>query len=277
MDETYELGWNVGKRILTARVEKGYRMKDVEALTKELDPEDRGVSAAQISRIENRGDLSLREFHLLCLALDLNPAKLIEEPQRAPWEIVRAERYEAALAEVRDSRHRPDRSDNAHAIMYARGVYRYLPLERADHARHEGPLAAALDTLILPGDHQGELRPVMRKHLFECDHADDELVLMGAADHEGEEIVWILEGEAELWLLKRADEMTAALREEYNRRRLQREHFLIRTLRPGDCAHYESAVKHAYRAKEPGTTVRALFVYAAPRHLPVTQQLFRTD
>lgn len=274
MDEaSYELGWNVGKRILMARVEKEYRMKDVEALTRELDPEGRGVSAAQISRIENRGDLSLREFHLLCLALDLDPAELIEEPRRAPWEIVRAARYEPALDELRTSRHRLDRADRAHAIMYARGVYRYLPLEPVNHARAEG----TADHLIDPEDRQGELRPVMRKILFECDYAEDELMLMGASDHDGEEVVWILEGEAELWLLKRPDEMTAALREEYNRRRLRREHFLVKTLAPGDCAHFESAIKHAWRASEKAQTVRALFVYAAPRHLPVTHALFRME
>jgi transcriptional regulator with XRE-family HTH domain len=273
MDEvSYELGWNVGKRILMARVQKEYRMKDVEVLTRELDPEGRGVSAAQISRIENRGDLSLREFHLLCLALDLDPAELIEEPRRAPWEIVRAARYGPAADELRTSRHRPDRADRAHAIMYARGVYRYLPLEPVNHARGEG----AADDLIDPEDRQGDLRPVMRKILFECDYAEDDLMLMGAADHEGEEVVWVLEGEAELWLLKRPDEMTAGLREEYNRRRLSREHFLVKTLEAGDCAHYESAIKHAWRARDRAQTVRALFVYAAPRHLPVTHELFRT-
>jgi transcriptional regulator with XRE-family HTH domain len=278
MDETgYELGWNVGKRILTARVDKELRMKDVEARTKELDPSGRGVSAAQISRIENTGDLSVREFHLLCLALELNPAELIEEPKRAPWEIVRKARYETALDAMRDAKHRPDRSDSAHAIMYDRGVYRYLPLEPADHARHDGKLAAALDGLILPDDRHGDLTPVMRKIIFEFDWADDDLMLMGAADHEGEEVVWVLQGEAELWLLKTPEQMSGKQREEYNRRDLHRDHFLVTTLRAGDCAHYVSAIKHVYRARKQGSTVRALFVYAAPRHLPVTKELFRVD
>ncbi len=265
----------MGKRILTARVDKDLRMKDVEALTKEVDPDGRGVSAAQISRIENTDDLSVREFHLLCLALKLDPAELIAEPKRAPWEIVRKPHYEAALDAIRNARHRPDRSDNAHEIMYARGVYRYLPLESADRGRHNGELAEILDRMIEPDDRHGDLTPVMRKIIFECDWADDELMLMGAADHEGEEIVWMLEGEAELWLLKSPDKMSVALREEYNRRRLHTDHFLIRTLRAGDCAHYESALKHVYRARKKGDTARSLFVYAAPRHLPVTKELFR--
>lgn len=275
-EASYKLGWNVGKELRAARVKKGYSMKELEEHTRKLDPEERGVSAAQISRIENRGDLSLREFHLLCLALELNPAKLMEEPRLAPWEIVKKERYDAAFDELRGTGHRPDRADDAHAAMYKARVYRYLPLEPLDHARHEGTLATVLDKLVPSEDRQGDLRPVMRKILFEFGYADDELMLDGAADHEGEEVVWILEGEAELWLLKRPNDMTAALRDEYTRH-LRREHFLVKTLAPGDCAHYESAIKHVYRAKREGTTVRALFVYAAPRHHPVTEALFRAD
>lgn len=276
-DETsHEFGWNVGRKILTARVDKQLRMKDVETLTKELDPAGRGISAGQISRIENTSELSMREFHLLCVALSLDPAELIAEPKRGPWEIVRKPKYEAALTDIRDTKYRPDRADKAHEIMYTRGVYRYLPLEpAADH--HEETMAAILDQLIEPEERQGLLTPVMRKIIFEADWADDELMLKGAASHEGEEVVWMLDGEAELWLLKPSEKMSVGLREEYNRRRLHPEHFLVRTLRAGDCAHYESSIMHAYRAPQKGDSFRALFVYAAPRHLPVTREVFRMD
>lgn len=234
---TTVIPWRVGSTLREARTQKGWSLERLAAATKELDPEGQGVQKAQIDRIE-RGVVSpdFREVVLLCKALQKGIDKLLEaEPKTHPWFKVRWANAEKMLTEVINGTRTMSRVRGQHRYMISRGIYRYVPL-------------ASNDDYTEPEERDGTMLPQMRKYLFSVAYATDQQMMAGLYDHGGEEIVFVIEGELELWLQRPdADEI----------RKL--------TLEPRDCVQYRSEILHSYRARNKNGRTLALFIYCQHR------------
>ena len=84
----------------------------------------------------------------------------------------------------------------------------------------------------------------MQKYFFQIEGANEEQVIAGLDRHEGEEIIFVIEGELQFWFKQEESKSARHI-----------------TLKKGDCLHYKSQLLHGYRAT--GTSsVEALFVYS---------------
>lgn len=225
--------WAVGAALRDARTEQGL---DVEALSKKtisVDPERKGVQATRIDELELRAVPDLKELFLLCASLNVSPRDLLS-PAPEPWILVCGAKMDAALKKAPKLL----RVGGAHQYMIERRKkYRYVPLDVDDDVSFD-----------LSSDRNGDFRPVMRKFLFEVDHADDETISAGLDAHQGEEIVYVLSGTIEFFLKQPDSDEVKKL-----------------TLHKGDCLHYSSRVYHGYRSASARSIARALFVYVEPK------------
>jgi transcriptional regulator with XRE-family HTH domain len=208
-------------------------LREVSQRTVDLDPDKKGVSAAQIGRIEtDRIKPDTRELVLICKALDLQPAALFRSNQ--PWFVVRADKARARLEEVLKGRYQVQRSEAAHRNMIDKGIYNYVPLEPPNvEVEHPDVPGQAPDALTSEFS--------MRSYLFSVGRVEDENLTLDHLD--GEEIVYVLKGELEFRYVQ-PDGQPRSI-----------------TLRPGDTLHYSSLLNHAFRATGTGDRALALFVY----------------
>jgi transcriptional regulator with XRE-family HTH domain len=221
----------IGDALRSWRNEKKKTLRELADDSKRVDPEGRGVQAAQISRIENGAIPDAREIFLLANALALKPEDLLR-PKLTPWFVLRKEQIDERLAQVESGIVQSTRLNNRHKHMMERKFYRYIPLETENALEHE---------------RQGDLQPGMRAYVFEVARATRKEVIAGLDSHEGEEIVLVTEGELEFWYAQD-----------------QKEHARAISLKVGDVIHYSSNLLHGYRAGGTGDTAKAIFVFAEP-------------
>jgi mannose-6-phosphate isomerase-like protein (cupin superfamily)/DNA-binding XRE family transcriptional regulator len=219
------------------REEQKLTIRELSQRTRELENADGGIQAAQISRIENGKIVpDLREVLLLLKALSLSTEDVFGRTSLLPpWYVVRGEDATTRLEEIKQlwARDRTTvkvtRANTAHQEMVDAGVFRYVPLD-ANAARHN--------------NRSGDLRRLMQAYYFEVNYASDEVMRKQMATHEGEEILYVLDGSIELWHGAAAHGPFEQLR-----------------LGPGDLAHFRSSVYHNLRQGGP-TPARALFIYS---------------
>lgn len=223
----------IGQRIRAARKWKGYNL---ETVSKMLTERGYSLSASQLSRIEtgeapaNTDDLSELSNLLGMSWVDLFG------PKRHPWYIVRKSTAEKRLREVERGERIIDRKDDAHEVLIDRKTYLYIPLD--EHS----------DDYVLTKDAERDARldePRFQMYLFEIGHEDDDVIETGLDSHNGEEGIYVIQGELEFWFRQ---EDTGEIDK--------------RTLKPGDCLRYSSALAHGYRATGKEKVAKALFVYS---------------
>lgn len=231
IDQSGPLSWNVGDDLRRVRNQQELTLRELSNRTKRFDPEERGVLAAQISRIENGAVPDLREVLLLAKALHTTLDKL-QRADLKPWQVIRNDQYKKRLKEVDDGKFELKRLHERHQHMMDKQLYRYVPLEaEMAHAN----------------EREGDLRPGMRAVLFEVKRAASQQVAAGLDRHEGEEIVIVQEGELEFWYQQSHEDATRQI-----------------TLREGDIIHYSSQLLHGYRAAGSSETATALFIFSEP-------------
>ena len=235
-----ELTLDVGPGFADLRIGQRLSLRDLAARTKDVDPQKVGILPAQIDRIEKGiAKPSFRDVVLLSKALSVNIDDLIVKRVRAyPWFVVRDVKSHQRLREVRSGSRRIRRSEGQHKYMIStKRLYRYVPL-------------ANNDDYTEPDERFGNLPQVMNKYLFEVDCASDDDMRIGLDSHPGEEIVYVIRGKLELWLLQPG--------EEPNEKNLIK----LAPLEPGDCVHYRSEIQHSYRAPDGHQPALALFVFS---------------
>jgi transcriptional regulator with XRE-family HTH domain len=228
----------LGQQLKRFREAKSLTLEKLSEFTKQRNPANRAVTAAQISRIEN-GLIApdLPELQLLCLALECDLRDLFQ-PAPKPWFVVRKTKAEEWLQDILSGKRVVKRETGRHQKLIESEVYRYVPLED-DLGTQEAP------GLVLPKERAGMLNPLMRKNLLIVGRLNEQEIEKALDSHPGEEIVFILQGELEFWFRGQGDDSPRSL---------------DLPLGPGDCLHFSSELLHAFRAtgKE---TVRAFQVF----------------
>src|SRR5205807_720570 len=84
----------------------------------------------------------------------------------------------------------------------------------------------------------------IQTYVFEVSWASDSVLIEGLAAHEGEEVLYVIEGELEAWFEPPNEE-------------IQR----LRTLKEGDVLQYPSYIPHAFRSANQKKSAKALFVF----------------
>ncbi len=234
--------WKIGRRIAALRRFASKSLRQLSELTVAHDPERKGVLPAQISRIElGTAVCDLRELHLLALALN-TPVETLLASRAAPWFLIRGNAMRSHLAEVAAGKKIVERHGSAHKAMIDSHVYAYLPLI-------DDP------ALVNEEERGGATSPcLVKKYLFQVGRCDEEKMVLDS--HEGEEIIWVLEGELEFWTMQQVETDAVS--------RL--------LLHPGDCLHYSSALRHGFRATGDSEFARALFVLTLPP-IPSAQEI----
>lgn len=230
--------WKIGDVVTRFREDSRLSQRQLSEITREIERESNsdanGIPTAQLSRIERGAAVpDLREIILLGRALRHSPEDFLPGG-RTPWYAIRFEKAIEWLGEVKAlKRHVRRHSDSHKKMMGGDGdepVYLYVPLVNQDG-------------LVKPDERSGELPQLMQKYLFEVTGCDLEVVKGGLDHHEGEEIVWVIEGELEFWT------------QENN----EPPRFI--TLTKNDSLHYSSRLRHGYRAGGKDKRALALFVY----------------
>lgn len=234
-DEPTARQLHIGRTLKEARERRGYKLRDVEQRLTDLGCR---MSASHLSRIENAvAEVGVRELERLCQVLEV-PTDAIWTPGKIPWHTVRGNTSEKVLQEVIRGEREITKYEPTHQLLIKKGVYRYVPLDRS---------------LSDPGELEGTLKPIMQGYLFDAGRISRrDMELPGAlGQHEGEELIFVLEGELEFWFKQTLDEPTRTLR-----------------LEEGDCLHFSSQLLHGFSATGEQANTRALFIYAQP---PVTE------
>jgi len=235
-----KMDWNIGDKI------RSWRKISLTALsqeTKRSDPTGNGISPAQISRIENGAVPDLAEVFILCRAMKKSVTELLgERPNLEPWFVVRHENVTAALAGDERFGHL-QREGAAHAFLVEKHVYKYVPLDD-DGGSGE---------FISQREREGQPDPIMRKFILEVGQADDPDIREGMGSHDGEEILYVLNGELDFWWCQPTAKEIERL-----------------ILRKDDCIQYSSKLRHAYRASGTCRSAQALVVFSEPKvRMPV--------
>jgi transcriptional regulator with XRE-family HTH domain len=229
--------FGVAENVKMERSKAGITLMELHLLTEEVDPNGKGLSAAQINRIENgKADATVFDLWLLTQALKISVTKLMaEEP---PYLLARKSDAEKLLAEFDPAAAVGKRSK--HAKMIELGHYKYAPLQFANvrSVRPEGEWMS-------PRWVEEGRRFVMQKYLFRVEGAVASSLPEVFDSHEGEELVVVLKGRLEL-LLGRGSNAVAI------------------ELLPGDVMQYSSAREHLFRAlpdTDGRSVAEAVFVY----------------
>lgn len=230
-----ELASRVGEKLKRGREALGWTLeKVVEAV--DAHPFKQKISAAHISRIENGLAVpSIIELQVLNDVLQQPFSELFAFKDVQPWFIVREAKAKERLEEIVKNPKLIERADAAHRVLIEEGIYRWAPLVQSE-------------AIVDSRDREGTMAPQMSKLLFRVGLADTDLMERPDAleGHEGEEIIYVLDGEIEFWC---KHEPSA----DATRHRLRR----------GDCLHFSSKLLHGFRALG-AKPADALFIYTLP-------------
>lgn len=229
----------IGRVFRETRLQQGLTL---DALAEKVKLETHGyiITGSQISRIESgRRDPGFFNTKVIASALRIPLRELSSDLPAYGYYLFTPERMRQLLAEHLADKLPTSRHDGKHQLMIGEGLYRPIPLEPR--------LASKWNEVFLENS--------MSINLLRVEEATfDQMMRPDALDsHDGEEVIFVVEGEVEFFFVQTPRFDPRAPLD------LKRE-----PVSAGGCLHYTASALHGFRAIG-GAPALALYVASKPR------------